>query len=108
MFEFLESLFPLVHWESIESEVMARIGAARVNVDMPAFADACADIDYVVEGARIAFGIRGEPIADAVHDANMTKLLGPIVNGKKLKPAGWKAPDIEGLLREQGWTGGSR
>lgn len=104
-FELLASLFPLSDWQSVADDVMARVNVARIEVDMPAFADACGDLDYVVEGARISFGIRGETLADAIHAANMAKVGGPVdAHGKMLKPADWKAPDIEGLLRDQGWA----
>ena len=74
------------------------------STDLPALADALADIDYVVEGTRIAFGIDGDPIAEEVHRANMTKLGGPRrEDGKILKPDGWEPPDIEECLYEQGW-----
>ena len=43
-------------------------------VDLPDFVDALADLDYVIEGARITFGVNGKPIADEVHRANMAKL----------------------------------
>jgi len=79
------------------------LDSLKVDVDLPAAADGFADTDYVVEGSRIAFGIDGGPIAEEVHRANMTKLGGPIVNLKQMKPEGWKPPDIEGCLREQGW-----
>lgn len=75
------------------------------DVDLPAFADACADLDYVVEGARIELGVNGEPIADEVHRANMAKSGGPVrADGKRMKPADWTPPDIAARLREQGWT----
>lgn len=74
--------------------------------DLPGLADACADLDYVVEGTRLAFGIDGEPIAAEVHRANMAKLGGPRrEDGKVLKPEGWTPPDIDGELRKQGWLG---
>ena len=78
---------------------------AQLSVDMPAFADACADIDYVVEGARLAFGIDGEPVMKLVHAANLAKAGGPIreSDGKRLKPEGWLPPDVEGALVAQGW-----
>ena len=68
--------------------------------------DALADLDYVVEGTRIEFGINGKPIADAVHAANMAKVGGGIRgDGKINKPEGWQPPDIAGELRKQGWEG---
>lgn len=83
----------------------------RIRVDLPAFADALADLDYVIEGARLEFGIDGEKIADVVHQANLDKrhMIGgsPKVvrreDGKVLKPADWTPPDIAGELRRQGW-----
>lgn len=75
-----------------------------IKVDLPEYADALADLDYVVDGGRAAFGINGEPIADAVHAANLAKLGGPVdPNGKARKPAGWTPPDIHGELVKQGW-----
>jgi predicted HAD superfamily Cof-like phosphohydrolase len=76
----------------------------NITVSMPDLADGLADLDYVVEGTRLEFGIDGEPIAAEVHRANMTKVGGPIApNGKRLKPEGWTPPDIEGILKKQGW-----
>ncbi len=77
---------------------------SAVRVDMAAFADGLADLDFVIEGTRQEFGINGAPIAAAVYEANMRKLGGPKdANGKHLKPKGWTPPDIEGELRKQGW-----
>lgn len=77
-----------------------------IAVDLPKATDALADIDYTVEGARVAWGIDGYPIWREVHRSNMAKLGGPVVDGKLKKPEGWTPPDIEGLLRAQGWTNG--
>lgn len=78
-----------------------------IAVDFPACIDALGDIDVVVEGARIAFGVDGRPIALAIHQANMAKKDGPKreSDGKRLKPPGWKPADVAALLREQGWQG---
>jgi predicted HAD superfamily Cof-like phosphohydrolase len=100
-------------------------------VDLPAFADALGDLDYVIEGARIEFGIDGAPIADAIHKSNMEKATpctcqtpplrrpssgpchlcggtGRVVkkreDGKTMKPKGWTPPDIAGELEKQGWV----
>lgn len=75
------------------------------KVDLPAVADACIDLLYVIEGALVAFGINGGPLWNAVHVANMAKRGGPKdANGKHLKPEGWQPPDIEGELVKQGWV----
>ncbi len=80
------------------------IDCAPIKVDLPAYADALADSDYVNEGARLEFGIDGAPIAEAVHNANMRKLDGSKrADGKITKPEGWTPPNIERELRSQGW-----
>ena len=91
----------------LTEDVRAIVDKAPIKVDLPDLADACADLDYVVAGLRVAFGIDGEPIARLVHAANMAKQGGPKREGdqKRLKPPGWKPPDIEGELRRQGWSG---
>jgi predicted HAD superfamily Cof-like phosphohydrolase len=81
------------------------INNSPVAVNLADAVDALADIDYVVEGTRLEFGINGEPIADEVHRANMAKLHdGKVIkraDGKTLKPPGWKPPDITGELERQ-------
>jgi predicted HAD superfamily Cof-like phosphohydrolase len=71
-----------------------------VCVNLPELADGLADLDYVIEGTRLEFGIFGAP-------ANMAKADGPRrrEDGKILKPEGWQPPDIAGELRKQGWKG---
>lgn len=103
VFETLEAMFECSFHVSLEV-VKERIAHAVVKVDMVAFADGLADTNYVVAGTFLEFGIDDAAIAAEVHRANMTKVGGPIrEDGKKLKPAGWTPPDIEGELRKQGW-----
>lgn len=92
--------------------VLALIEEKRLNDPLSAcvfldqVADALADIDYVVEGMRVRCGVYGPPIADLVHVANMTKAGGPLdAHGKRLKPPGFKPPDVAGELKRQGWDG---
>ena len=102
-FETMAAMFAQSFQPSL-SVVMDRIMYSDVLVDMVALADGLADVDYVVEGTRLEFGIDGASIAAEVHRANMAKVGGPIrEDGKKLKPEGWAPPDIEGELRKQGW-----
>jgi predicted HAD superfamily Cof-like phosphohydrolase len=105
--EFCETLEAMIDLPAeVRAAVMAACDSARVRVDMPSLADGMADLDYVVEGTRLEFGIDGRPIAEEVHRANMAKRGGPVAkNGKRLKPAGWTPPDIVGELRKQGWRG---
>ena len=71
---------------------------------MVGVADALVDLLYVTIGTACAYGIDLGPIWDAVQAANMAKAGGPIRDdGKRLKPEGWRPPDVSGLLREQGW-----
>lgn len=75
---------------------------AVMNEDIPAIADACADLIYVVVGLAIAYGIDLRVIWTAVHEANMRKSLTERRGDRKvLKPADWVAPDIAGILAKQ-------
>ncbi len=86
------------------NRVVTTLSSGRV--DMVEFADACADLDYVLEGARLEFGINGKPVAAEVHRSNMAKVGGPVrEDGKIGKPDNWTPPDIRGELRKQGWPG---
>lgn len=69
-------------------------------------ADGVADVNYVVNGTAVAFGLDGEQIFDIVHKANMAKRGGPVsIQGKRLKPPGWKPPEtaIKSLI-ETAWA----
>lgn len=71
--------------------------------DFPKSADALIDLLYVTIGTLSAMGINMWPLWAEVQRANMAKTGGPVVNGKQMKPDGWTPPDIEALLRAQGW-----
>lgn len=108
--EFFELLEACLHdteeWELdwLKEDLNTYINLALVRVDLPLVADALADIDYVVEGTRLEFGIDGGPVAAEVHRANMMKASGPVrADGKRLKPDGFRPPDVEGVLLSQGW-----
>lgn len=61
--------------------------------------DALVDILYVTNGMAIEMGVDLEPFWDEVHAANMRKVGGPIrEDGKRLKPPGWRAPDIAAVF----------
>jgi predicted HAD superfamily Cof-like phosphohydrolase len=78
--------------------------AYDTHVDIIGVADALEDIDFVVEGTRLEFGIDGEPLAAEVSRSNNAKAGGiKSIDGKVQKPEGWTPPDIEGELRKQGW-----
>lgn len=70
--------------------------------DFPEAVDALVDIIYVTLGAAVAWGVDLGPVFEAVHAANMAKGAGPMrEDGKRLKPPGWKAPDVAGVIERQ-------
>lgn len=105
--EYLEATYGKV-FDDIKLELRDRLEHKKLKVDIIEIADALSDIDYVSEGARLAFGINGKEIADEVQRTNMAK-FGPgswkREDGKAMKPEGWLPPDIKKLLIEQGWGG---
>jgi predicted HAD superfamily Cof-like phosphohydrolase len=92
---------------SIHTMLNTLINDGRIDVYLPEFIDALGDLDVVIEGARVACGVDGRPIARAIHAANMAKKDGPKreSDGKRLKPPGWTPADVAGELRKQGWLG---
>lgn len=85
--------------------VFGVINYSPLSVNLPDVADALGDLDYVIEGTRLEFGINGEPIADEIQRSNMAKVGGPVLPGGKVgKPEGWTPPDIAGELKKQGWS----
>lgn len=85
---------------------MMLINRYRPDVDLPELIDASVDIDYVIEGLRVAFGVDSTPVWQEVHRTNMAKRGGSHREGdlKLLKPPGWVPPQIHTLLVAQGWT----
>lgn len=133
---FLETAVPArLLLQMARKDLSLLIDRARVDVHMPGLADGLGDLDVVVEGTRLEFGLDGEPIADAIHAANMRKgwpceachgtgqdldigeptackpckgagrVVRKRADGKVLKPEDWSPPDIAGVLRRQGWDG---
>lgn len=76
--------------------------------DMIKIADGCADLSVVNIGTLSACGIKDKPLLEAVDKNNLEK-FGPghsiIEDGKLIKPENHKPPDIEKVLRDQGWEG---
>ena len=79
--------------------------------DQPAnlaeIADGCADISVVTYGTLSACGIADEALIQAVDENNLEKLEKGTVDehGKLTKPPGHKPPEIEKILKDQGWSG---
>lgn len=70
--------------------------------DLEGIADGLADLEYVVLGANLTFGIPADAVFEAVQAANMDKVgpEGPIYreDGKALKREGWQPADIRAVL----------
>ena len=87
-------------------EELKELDTAMALSDMVGVADGIADLLYVTLGTAVAYGINIDPIFEAVHNSNMTKIGGSLrADGKILKPEGWCPPDsaIRELLTIQGW-----
>jgi len=72
--------------------------------DLPEVVDGVIDTCVVALGLLVAFGVDPRPIWDEVMVCNLRKAGGPkSSDGKIMKRPGFVGPDIERLLREQGW-----
>lgn len=59
-----------------------------------------ADVHVVVSGTSVEYGLDEDWVWPVVHASNMAKADGPVrEDGKRLKPEGWKAPDVAGALQ---------
>lgn len=90
---------------SLIVEEMQELVAAIEDGDLVGMADGIVDSLVVVIGTASCLGIEIGPLWDIIQENNMSKITGPIrADGKRLKPEGWKPPDVEGELKRQGWT----
>ena len=77
--------------------------SASERGDLPAVADALADVVYVAYGSALEWGIDLDQALLEVHATNMSKGTGeggPMVDssGKVMKPRGWRAPTMARAL----------
>lgn len=99
-----------LRWSLIIEELTEYARAEHAG-DVPAVADALADVVYVVIGTALAWGIPLEQVWRAVQASNMAKILpdGRVLrraeDGKILKPHGWESPAraICEALERCGW-----
>lgn len=90
----------------VHGMLRALIDGHPIGVDLPSLADNLCDLDYVVEGTRLEFGIDGGPVLAEVQRANLSKVGAPKrEDGKTLKGPNYTPPDVARVLREQGWRG---
>lgn len=76
--------------------------SALMRGDLAGVADGALDLIYVVLGTLASYGIDPGRPWQAIQAANMAKENGGTRDdGKVMKPPGWVAPDIGGILRDQ-------
>lgn len=76
--------------------------------DLIKIADGCADIKVVTTGTLSALGISDLRLQQEVDQNNLLKFAPGSYrreDGKWMKPPGHEPPDIEKVLRDQGWEG---
>lgn len=99
------------YWPDLKTEMLRRsllreelneTIEAMNRHDITGVADGLADLIYVAIGTAISFGIRLDDVWAEVQTANMAKEGGGKREDMKiLKPDGWVAPDIAGVLSRQ-------
>lgn len=60
--------------------------------------DGCMDLIYVTVGTMVACGVPGDPFWNEIHSSNLAKMGGPIIDGKLMKPRGWRPPRVREML----------
>jgi predicted HAD superfamily Cof-like phosphohydrolase len=85
-------------------------GAWLGHKDIAKVADSLIDLVYVALGTAHLEGLPWQDLWDEVQRANMSKERAQRAEQSArgssfdvIKPAGWRAPDIEGVLTEWGW-----
>ena len=77
---------------------------AEANNDMTNLAVELADIIYIACGTAVSYGIPLDEVFEAIHNANMAKLIdGKVIrreDGKIKKPEGWQPANIAGILNK--------
>ena len=75
--------------------------------DLAGMADALIDLTYVAMGTAYMMGLPWQDLWNEVQRANMSKVRATDASQSKrgssldvVKPEGWKAPDIEGVLNK--------
>lgn len=86
------------------SEEYKEYNEAEHNNDLTNLAVELADIIYIACGTAVSYGIPLDEVFNAIHQANMNKLVdGKVIrreDGKIKKPDGWQPADIAGILKK--------
>lgn len=89
-------------------EEMKEYEQAEQNNDLNNLAVELADIIYIACGTAVSYGIPLDEVFNAIHAANMNKLVdGKVIrreDGKIKKPDGWQPADIAAILNRHNNT----
>lgn len=92
-------------------EELDEFNLAAIDGNHAGMFDALIDLVYVACGTAHFLGYPWQEGWDLVQAANMAKVRAASAEQSKrgsafdvVKPEGWQAPDIEGLLESKGWT----
>lgn len=92
---------PGLRAELIRAEAREAVEAIEAGDLVETIKELC-DLLCVVYGAALEFGVELAPFWDEVHRSNMAKMGGPVrEDGKRLKPDGWRPPNIAGVLARE-------
>jgi Phosphoribosyl-ATP pyrophosphohydrolase len=84
------------------TEELAELAKAVAVGNKTEIADGLADLTWVVLGTAVEFDVPFNDVWDEVKKSNYTKVGGkPDAGGKIIKPIGYKAPDIDSILRKK-------
>ena len=87
-----------------ELKLMSANNVKVVDIDMLEVVDALVDIEVINIGTSLTYGINIDAGFNIVHQSNMAKVnpqtgrMDKNEFGKIIKPAGWVAPDLSGLI----------
>lgn len=81
-------------------EELSEVARALHHRDPIELADGLADLQYVVLGTAVTYGMPMEDLHDEVHESNMSKDVG--TDHKPIKGSSFHRPDIEGVLKRHG------
>lgn len=99
------------HRGELLAEEAAEVAEVSVGGPLDRLAHELADVVYVAYGTALVHGIDLDEVLAEIHRANMSK-VGPggeiarRADGKVLKGEHYRAPDVNAVLRRQGWTPG--
>ena len=85
-------------------KLMSANNVKVVDIDMLEVVDALVDIEVINIGTALTYGINIDAGFNIVHESNMAKVnpqtgrMDKNEFGKIIKPAGWVAPDLSGLI----------